>query len=377
MQALPSRLFPPGIERVAHLGAACLNGEVNDGGRPAHGGGARAGFEVVGGSGAAEGHIKMSVSVDAAGQQHHSGRVDQLVRRHSGDAGADFVDRFAFDQDIRGERLFRRDHRAVLNQRAHQFTFFSQEAPAMRSSHDWEGRLIHPLHRDATLDWTHQRAEVAADAFVFVHTRNACQWRGIKPAAVARGPVIELGDWRHRDLLMALLLVHRGSRMTVAADAIQVDALVRAVPASGVAECAADALLFVDAGDDLIVEVEVLPLLDARHGQPAKVFDARESFFAHPVRQAVSHVFDDAIAIVHYRRAHLHAAATEQDEFSGIAPVRDSADTREGQDRFRIGLNLLHHVQRDRLYRWPAVTAMRRFSVHVRAGNETYRDQCR
>ena len=42
--------------------------------------------------------------------------------------------------------------------------------------------------------------------------------------------------------------------------AIEMNALVRAVPAGGVAELAADAVVFVDARDDLVVEVEVLPL---------------------------------------------------------------------------------------------------------------------
>ena len=44
--------------------------------------------------------------------------------------------------------------------------------------------------------------------------------------------------------------------------AVEVDALVRAVPAGGVAELAADALVFMDARDDLVVEVEVLPVGD-------------------------------------------------------------------------------------------------------------------
>ena len=41
-------LFPPRIERVAHFGAAGLNGEIDDGGGAAERRRARAGFEIVG-----------------------------------------------------------------------------------------------------------------------------------------------------------------------------------------------------------------------------------------------------------------------------------------------------------------------------------------
>ena len=40
---------------------------------------------------------------------------------------------------------------------------------------------------------------------------------------------------------------------------VEVDALVGAVPAGGVAELAADAFVFVDVGHDLVVEVKVFP----------------------------------------------------------------------------------------------------------------------
>ena len=41
-------LLPPGVERVAHLRAARLDGEIDDGGGAAERRGARAGFEIVG-----------------------------------------------------------------------------------------------------------------------------------------------------------------------------------------------------------------------------------------------------------------------------------------------------------------------------------------
>ena len=50
---------------------------------PADGRGARAGQEVVGRGGAAEGHVEMRVRVDAAGQQQQAGRIDDRVGAQS------------------------------------------------------------------------------------------------------------------------------------------------------------------------------------------------------------------------------------------------------------------------------------------------------
>ena len=63
----PFGLLPPGVQRVAHARAARLDGEIDDGGGAAESRGARAGFEIVGRSGAAERHVEMGVRVDAAG----------------------------------------------------------------------------------------------------------------------------------------------------------------------------------------------------------------------------------------------------------------------------------------------------------------------
>ena len=92
MQALPSAFFHQVSSAVAHLGAARLDGEIDDGCGAADGRGARAGLEVVGGIGAAEGHVEMSVRVDAAGQQQQAGGIDDYVRCRGGNAGADFLD---------------------------------------------------------------------------------------------------------------------------------------------------------------------------------------------------------------------------------------------------------------------------------------------
>ena len=72
-------LLPPRIERGAHFGSARLDREIDNRRRPADGRGPRAGFKIVGGIGAAKGHVEMRVRVDAAGEQQQAGCVDDCV----------------------------------------------------------------------------------------------------------------------------------------------------------------------------------------------------------------------------------------------------------------------------------------------------------
>src|SRR6185437_13419324 len=145
------------------------------------------------------------------------------------------------------------------------------------------------------------------------------------------------------------------------------DALVRAVPAGGVAELAADALVFVDARDDLVVEVQVLPLRDVGQRAAAEVVECAEVFAAHPCEQCVGHVFDDAIAVVHGRGADLHGARAEEDELGGVLPGGDAADGAHRKRGFGIGHDLLDHIERDGLDCGTAIAAVRRLAVDVRA----------
>ena len=53
-------------------------------------------------------------------------------------------------------------------------------------------------------------------------------------------------------------------------DAIEMNALVRAVPACNVAKIAANALLLVDVRDDFVIEIQVLPLVTFGKESPRK-----------------------------------------------------------------------------------------------------------
>src|SRR5439155_12104876 len=116
--------------------------------------------------------------------------------------------------------------------------------------------------------------------------------------------------------------------------------LVCAVLARGPAQLAADALVVVDARDQVIVEIELFPLRDVRYGAPTKVIDAPVSTLVHPVTEAVGEILDDSEAVMHRCGAHLYRACAERDELSGIGPGGDPAnarhrdrDTRVSRDR--------------------------------------------
>ena len=112
---------------------------------------------------------------------------------------------------------------------------------------------------------------------------------------------------------------------------LDVNALMRAVPARDVAQVAADAFLAIDPRHDLVIQIQVLPLRDRGRREAAEIVDRAEAFFVHPVAQPVDHVFDDAEAVVHGRRAHLHRPAAQQDELRRVAPLANAADTRNRQ----------------------------------------------
>ena len=127
------RLFPPGVQRVAHPGAARLNGEIDDGGGAADGRRARSSFEIVARGCPAERHVQMRVRVDAAGQQQHARGVQHYMAGLRRDARADFFDDAVFHQYIRGESLVGQHYRAVLYEKSHQQLF-------PKSCQVWRGR---------------------------------------------------------------------------------------------------------------------------------------------------------------------------------------------------------------------------------------------
>nr|GEU28076.1 hypothetical protein [Tanacetum cinerariifolium] len=156
------------------------------------------------------------------------------------------------------------------------------------------------------------------------------------------------------------------------------DRLVRRVFARHVAAAALDAVVLVDLGDDLVIHVQVFPVGGVGHRLAHEVADLVIALLLHPARQAVLHLFDDAKAMQHGGRAHLHAARTERHELGRVAPVADAADAGNGQAaRGRIAGDFRHHVERNRLDGRAAVTAVGTGATDDRKGHHLVEVQVR
>ena len=214
---------------------------------------ARAGLEIVGASRAAERHVEMRVRVDAAGQA-------RTFRRHRSPSAADSPESrraprwiaLAFDQHVGRHRLAR-----ALTTVPFRINSVHADCPhtsAFSAPSSAPGRPgLHLLHRDAVLHRAHQPAQIAAHALGLIHARNARR-RSVRPCAACAASSLAIGVTA---MLRAAGRFHASPATRVA---VEMDALVRAVPAGDVAEVAADALVAIDARDDLVIQVEMLPL---------------------------------------------------------------------------------------------------------------------
>ena len=169
------------------------------------------------------------------------------------------------------------------------------------------GAFVHradgqPLHGDAIVHRADVDAQVAGDAFV-IH---------------------------HLEVALAVLFLE--------------DRLVRGVLAGGIAAAALDAEVLVDMGLGHVVQVEVLPVGDVGHGPAAEVLDRGVALLVHPAGQPRLHFLDDAEAIGHGRRAHLHRAAAHRDELGRVAPGgdRDLRQVRATARRLQEHHRVLH-----------------------------------
>ena len=114
-------------------------------------------------------------------------------------------------------------------------------------------------------------------------THSVSSTRGMRASGVGYGPCGDAAAARSLRVtgvtaiaarLRASIVGGSGMQLDVAidraGDAVEMNALVRAIPAGDVAKVAADALLLVDARDDLVIQVEMLPLRDAPTDSPRK-----------------------------------------------------------------------------------------------------------
>src|SRR5207253_6038535 len=107
----------PGVESLAEGLAFVLDGEVDERGGAAEGGGDGARLEIIGAGGAAEGHVQVRVDIDPAGDDQAAGGVQDeggIFRGELGGHGGDFV---AVDAHIGDASIRRGDYRAVADYR--------------------------------------------------------------------------------------------------------------------------------------------------------------------------------------------------------------------------------------------------------------------
>lgn len=109
----------PGVEPFAQGLAHALDGEVDDGGRAAPGGGAGAGLEGVGGVRSAERHLHVGVAVDAARDDVLARRVDPPVGAPAlggvGSVGGERDDTAALDEHVGVDLVGRGDDQATVD----------------------------------------------------------------------------------------------------------------------------------------------------------------------------------------------------------------------------------------------------------------------
>ena len=100
MTALSCGFLHPRIEGLAESLSFVLNSEIDQRGGAAEGRGDGAGLEVVGAGGAAEGHVEVSVHVDAAGNDEKASGVNHLAGVLDGELRGDGGNLVAVDADV-------------------------------------------------------------------------------------------------------------------------------------------------------------------------------------------------------------------------------------------------------------------------------------
>ena len=141
--------------------------------------------------------------------------------------------------------------------------------------------------------------------------------------------------------------------------------LMSTVVAADSATSAADAEVIVDFGDNLEIAIEVFARNDVRKRFADKIAKGRESIFFHEDGEAVFHVFDNAISVLHDTRRDLEIFSAEEEEFDRIHPSCDATDTGDGHiGEFSILFELREEAESNLLDGGTRVTGNRGFTVN-------------
>src|SRR5438067_1339525 len=183
-------------------------------------------------------------------------------------------------------------------------------------------------HGNAVLNGANQRAEIAPNAGLF---DDLDHWTTF-PVSRVPCPI----SFEPPNSLMGTVLTRRPTQFAL------------------------DAFILVDVSQEMIVQIEIFPLRDARQRAAADVGERAVAALVHPIRQAVNQVFDDAEAVVHDRGTDLQRPRAQRDEFGRVAPGCDAADPGNRYGDLGIARNGGDEMQRDWLDCRPAIAAMAR-----------------
>ena len=136
--------------------------------------------------------------------------------------------------------------------------------------------IVGALHRDLIFYGADQRAQITADALALVHSRYAVKWRSIGSVNTPKSGGVQLRNRSAGDADATFCSNHVRCDVMIGCEqrAVEMDALMRTIPACRVAKFAADAFAFMNTSDDFVVEAEVLPLMHVGQRKSAKVIES-------------------------------------------------------------------------------------------------------
>ena len=112
---------------------------------------------------------------------------------------------------------------------------------------------------------------------------------------------------------------------------IPVNGLMCPVIARYVASSASNALFFIKFWQNLKIAVQFLRRNDIRQSAADELIQLIVTSLIHKVHKAICHIFHNPIPILHDRGCNLNIPAAQSQEFRGIPPCFDSADSRNLQ----------------------------------------------
>lgn len=152
---------------------------------------------------------------------------------------------------------------------------------------------------------------------------------------------------------------------------VELDGLMSAVVAGGVAAATAYALSVVETREENRVALEPVMRHDGAYGSAYDRPEAAEMLDLQIIAYTLQQVLYDTVAVLHHGRGDLHASCSERDEFESVDPVLDASHS---ADVHPTELFAVRHIgneaESDRLDRLTGISSHYGVAVHVGFGGE-------